>query len=391
MKRLFEPSSQRLALILAAAAFLVVPSLAISTHAAEGDFRIDEAHKLSETAFFPLFVRLDFRNPAWTADMVDRSNPPVGKYLFGLAIVLAGKRVPGFPTLSIYGGKGLVPPLFPPKLSRPYANLLPAGRWVAIVCTSLIAAIVAWCAARIAGAFGAALGVVLLLSQFLMRVYGATAIFDPILAMFATVLLGIAAAAVGVRRRMPFVVLMTVAGIAGALSFQTRLNGLLFFAVTLLVVIPISRPWRDKLAGLTAASATFLAVTLALNPFYWPNPVARFALQLSDLKILLSRCGGRLTTLSLKLNFAWEILCGDLAGMLLLVAAIAGAATLIVGWRKLDERDRVIGAWSIITTVAFILWMPVPVQRYLLVTIPPLCCLAAIGFRGAVALVEAAE
>lgn len=391
MKRLFEPASQQSALILASIILLLVPLLAVRTHAATGDFRIDEAHKLSESAFFPLWLRFDVRNPAWTANLTDRSNPPVGKYLFGLAIVLSGQHVPHLPTLSIYAGSGLVPPLFPPELSSPYAKFLPAGRWVAIVCTSFIAAIVTWCAARMAGLVGAIVAVALFLMHFLTRVYGATAIFDPILCLFATVLLAIAAAAVDVRSRIRFAALMTAAGIAGALAFQTRLNGLLFFAVTIVLLLAVSRPRSDKVMGLIAAAGAFVAVTLAVNPYYWPNPVARFALQVSDLHTLLLRCGGRLTTLSLKLDFAWQIIAGDLEGLLLLLAAAVGTVTLIVRWRKIAARDRVIGAWSVIVVAAFALWMPVPVQRYLLVTIPPLCCLAALGWRGAVALVEAAE
>jgi hypothetical protein len=391
VKHLVEPATQRTALILSAAILFLIPLLALWTGAARGDVRIDEAHKLSESAFFPLWLRHDAENPAWTANITDRSNPPVGKYLFGLSIMLSGQRVPSLPTLSIYAGDGLVPPLFPPRLSRPYEQFLPAGRRVAIACTALIGAIVTWCAARIAGPIGAIVAVAFLLTHFLTRVYGATAIFDPILALFATVLLAIAASAAGARTRIGFAALMTAAGVAGALAFQTRLNGLLFFAVTLLVVLTIPRPRSDTIIGFAAAAVAFVIVTLAVNPYYWPNPVARFASQVSDLRVLLSRCGGRLTTLSAKFGFAWEVVCGDLAGLLLVLAAIAGIATLFVRWRNLAQLDRLVGLWSVITVVAFILWMPVPVQRYLLVTIPPLCCLAAIGFSGAVALVKAAE
>jgi len=386
VNRLIEPASQRAALLLGAIALVLVPLLAIWTHTARGDFRIDEAHKLSESAFFPLWLHFDVSNPAWTADLVDRSNPPVGKYLFGLAIMLSGHRPPGFPTLSIYAGKELVPPNFPPDLSRPYAPFLTAGRWVAIICTALTAAIVAWCAARIAGPIAAIIAVTLFLMHFLTRVYGPTAIFDPILTLFATALLAIAAAASDARTRRAFVGWMIAAGVVGALAFQTRLNGVLFFAVAMLVLLPIRRP-----IGFVAAAVAFAIVALAVNPYYWPNPFARFAQQVSDLDELLSRAGGHLTTLGLKLRFTMEIICGDLEGLLLLLAAVCGVGALLLLWRRLDSRDRVVGAWCVITTAAFVLWMPVPVQRYLLVVIPPLCCLAAIGFRGAVVLVRSAR
>ena len=391
MKRLFEPATANIALLLASLVLIIVPLLAIATHATGGGFRIDEAHKLSESAFFPLWLRLDVRNAAWTADLIDRSNPPVGKYLFGLAIVLAGQRVPPLPTLSGHTDEtGLVPPLFSSELSRPYAKFLPAGRWAAVVCTTLVAAIVAWCAARIAGIAAAAVVVGLMLTQFLTRTYGATAIFDPILALFATLLLWIAVVAADVRTRRRFVPLMIAAGIVGALAFQTRLNGLLFFAVTALLMIAIPRSLADKIAGASAAALAFIAVTLAVNPYYWPSPVARFASQVQDLHVLVLR-GRRLTTLGVKLWFAAEELCGDVPGMILILAAAGGIATLLVLWRKLANRDRVAGMWSVITIATFVAWIPVPYGRYFLAIIPPLCCLAAIAFRGATALVEAAE
>ena len=392
MKRLFEPASPNISLLFASLVLIIVPLLAAATHATSGGFRIDEAHKLSESAFFPLWLRLDVRNQAWTADIIDRSNPPVGKYLLGLAIVIAGHRVPPLPTLSGHTDEtGLVPPLFSDELSRPYAPFLTAGRWLGVVCTTLVMAIVGWCAARVAGVVAALAAIALMATQFLTRVYGASAIFDPILTLFATLLLLMGALAAGACTRRRFVLLMTAAGVAGALAFQTRLNGLLFFAVTLLLALAVPRAISEKSLGLIAATSAFIAVTLAVNPYYWPNPIARFAAQVRDLQVLLLRCGQRLTTPGLKLRFAAEALCGDLAGMILVLISVAGVATLVFLWRKLANRDRVIGLWSVITIVTFIFWMPVPYERYLLVAIPPLCCLAALAFRGATALVEAAE
>jgi len=376
VKRLAAP-------IISIITFVLILLLASWTGAARGGFRIDEAHKISESAFFPLWLHPS--DPAWTANITDRSNPPVGKYLFGLAIVLSGQRVPPLPTLSIYAGDGLVPPLFSAELSRPYAHFLPATREVAIICTALVGAIIAWCATRIGGPIGAAIAVALFLTNFLTLTYGATAIFDPILTLFATALL--AMASVSAKTRMRFVVLMAAVGVVGALAFQTRLNGLLFFAVTFVVLM--TRP--DRIIGAAVATIAFLIVTLAVNPYYWPNPITRFRDQVGDLGVLLSRAGGHLTTLGAKSEYSFQVVCGDIAGLLLLFAATAGVATLIVRWRTLPERDRLIGVWSLITVVAFVIWMPVPVPRYLLVTVPPLCCLAAIGYTGAVALVKAAK
>lgn len=389
--RFIEPASPRSALIFSVITLILVPMLIAWTGDARGEVRIDEAAKISESAFFPLWLHHDWRNPAWTADIGDRSNPPVGKYLFGLSIVLSGQRVPDLPTLLIYAGDGLVPPLFPPELSRPYERFLPATRRVAIVCTVLTAGIIVWCAARVGGLIAAAIALTLFLMHFLTRVYGATAIFDPILTMFATMLLAIAAASADARTRTRFIAFMIAAGVVGALAFQTRLNGLLFFAVTLLVALARTRPVSDAIMGTGSSAAAFAIVTLAVNPYYWPNPVARFAGQISDLRNLLARCGGRLTTPGAKLRYAWEVVCGDLSGLLLLFAAMAGVIALVIRWRTLSDRARIVGLWSVITVVAFVMWIPVPVPRYLLVTIPPLCCLTALGWGGAVALVKAAK
>ena len=54
------------------------------------DFRVDEAHKISESAFLRLWLNGDVSNPAWSANIVDRTNPPVGKYALGAAILLSG-------------------------------------------------------------------------------------------------------------------------------------------------------------------------------------------------------------------------------------------------------------------------------------------------------------
>ena len=363
---------------LPALAFLLVPLLAARGGAARGPFRIDEAHKISESAFFRLWPRPS--DPAWTMYVADRVNPPVGKYLFAVSILLSGQRLPTLPTLAAQNPAGAAAAFYPPAVMRPYEPYLPAARRVATLCTALIAALVAWCAARVGGALAAIAAVALLLTNFVTRLLWATAVFDPILALFATLLLAIAAS----PRARSFAML-TMAGVAGALAFQTRLNGALFFAVTLAVVLP-----RARLRALVAVAA-FVVVTLFVNPYYWPNPAARLAAQWNDARLLLAQAPAPLTTLGAKWRFFVEIVGGDVPGLLLLLAAIGGTIALALRWRALQEHERAAGVWCVAAVVVFVTWLPVAWPRYLLPTVPPLCCLAAIACSGFETLVARAR
>lgn len=352
------------ALTLSAIAFLLVFVLVARGGAARGGFRIDEAHKISESAFLRLWPHGS--DPAWTMYIADRANPPVGKYLFAISILLAGQRIPPLPTLAAVSPDRAAAAFYPAEVMRRYEPYLPAARRVATVCMALIAALVAWCAARVGGVLGATVAVALLLTNYVTQLLWATAVFDPILTLFAMALLAIAAA----RPRVATLILL---GAIGALAFQTRLNGALFFVVTLAVVLP-----RARLRALWSLLA-FAVVTLAVNPYYWPNPPARLAAQLHDARVLLAEAPAPLTTLGAKWRFFFEVVGGDVAGLLLFLGAIGGAIALAVRWRTLEERERVIGVWSAATIAVFVVWLPVAWPRYLLATVPPLCCLAAIG------------
>jgi hypothetical protein len=351
---------------LPALAFLLVPLLAARSGAARGGFRIDEAHKIAQSAVVRAWPHP--RDPAWTQTISDRTDPPVGKYVFALAIAASGGRVPELPTLGGYAPNGVVPGLFPAEVTRRYEACLPAARWASTLAMALTAALVAWCAARAGGTLGALVAIALFVTNYTTQLLCATAVFDPLLTMFATLALALAASP-----RARSIGAMIAIGVAGALAFQTRLNGALFFAVTLAVVLPRAR------SRAAAAIAAFVAVTLAVNPYYWPNPIARFAAQIADARQLLGLMPARLTTLSAKWRFFAEIAGGDVAGLLLLAAALAGALVLALRWRALSEAARLTGVWCVAAIVVFVVWLPVAWPRYILATVPPLCCLAAIG------------
>jgi len=351
---------------LPALAFILVPLLVAGSGAARGGFRIDEAHKIAQTALVHAWPHP--RDPAWTQTISDRTDPPVGKYVFALAIVASGGRVPALPTLGGYAPDGVVPGMFPAEVTRHYDACLPAARGASTLAMALTAALVAWCAARAGGTFGALAAMALFLTNYATQLLWATAVFDPLLALFATLSLALAASP---RARSTGA--MIAAGVVGALAFQTRLNGALFFAVTLAVMLPRAR------ARAAAAVAAFVAVTLAVNPYYWPDPPARFAAQIADASHLLALMPARLTTLGAKWRFFAETVGGDVAGLLLLAAALAGTLVLALRWRALSEAARLTGVWCAAAIVVFVVWLPVAWPRYILATVPPLCCLAAIG------------
>jgi hypothetical protein len=344
---------------LPALAFLVVPLLVARSGAARGGFRIDEAHKIAQTALLRAWPHP--RDPAWTATITDRTDPPVGKVLFAMAIVASGHRLPELPTLGRFAPNGVIPGTFPAEVTRPYEPLLRPARAVSTLAVALIAALVAWCTQRAGGVLGAIAAVALLLSNFATQLVWATAVFDPLLTLFETALLALA-----LRPRMRFAPAAT--GIAGALAFQTRLNGALFFLVTL----PFARRrWR--------ALGAFVVTALLVNPYYWPNPPARLVAQFRDARFLLGQMPVRLTTLGAKWRFLLEIVGGDVAGLLLLSAAVAGALVVAMRWRVLPDDARIVGAWCLATLVAFVVWLPVAWPRYMFAVVPPLCGLAAIA------------
>lgn len=91
-----RPSAE---LQIALAAFLLAPITmqAVRLHdpeAAQPSFHIDEAHKIAESYYYHLFFETrDWGAPAWSEDFFARTNPPVAKYIFGVALALGGEHV----------------------------------------------------------------------------------------------------------------------------------------------------------------------------------------------------------------------------------------------------------------------------------------------------------
>ena len=311
--------------------------LSITGHL-DGDFRIDEAHKISETYFLRLIERGDFRNPDWLSSPIERSNPPVGKVLFGLAMQADGIELPNDMTFAAHPDPAGRPLQFRPAL-RPV-------RVVSLVATSGTAALACVLAGPLAS--------LLFMGGFLVNTYGTSGIFDPLLTFF------VVAAAVPIARKVTWPRTVAAASLA-ALAFDTRASG----ALALLgVCILLGRDWRKSLASV----AIFAAVATALNPVFW---LAGWIQPFRDLSAILAGTGEhRLTPLE-KIDFVSEYAFGDVFGILVLLG-------LPFAYWRTEGRIR---WWCAATVIVFTAWLPVGYPRYVLLVMPALAVASAIGYR----------
>ncbi len=345
------------------------------THASAGRFRIDETLKISESAFFGLLMQGRFFDPAWSGTIIDRATPPVGKYGFGLAIELSGRRVPPVPTLNVRTPAGNVPMVYPDDVAAPYLPYLPAVRHASTVCVALIAAILGWMTARTASALSALFALVLFCTSYLTNLLWATAVFDPLLILFATVLLLLAT-------HRSSAASCVLAGIVGGLAMETRLNGALFFGLTVLILL-VAEPKRWR--SIVLSGVAFVATAFAVNPYYWPSPISRVVQQFHDIHTLLDgllASGRGFSTPGAKIRFAFEYLFGDVPGSVLFVSTLIAVYWLVTRWRTLNEPALRGALWCGANVVVFLWWLPVAWPRYLFAIVPSLCFLAAVGTTG---------
>jgi 4-amino-4-deoxy-L-arabinose transferase-like glycosyltransferase len=402
------PLSRKASFLLALAAFAALFAAFAWRGALRGDFRIDEAHKLSEARQLGLLLQGKFNDPEWFANVVDRTNPPVGKYVFGFAAILAGEPLPDRPSLARVAGPGAyIPPTFSKELSDPYRPLLVPARTASLVATSLTAAILAWIVARRAGAVAAVLAVALDATNFLTTTHGASAVFDSLLTFFAV---GAAAVALTLwrdERTQPRVAAIVglASGSLAALAFETRLSGAVAFGAALVLgcIRPASRrEWRVIVRFVAGLAIAFVIVAVAVDPYYWGHPakgtvetrfsdasalpiriVERARYRLDDLDALLATTLTRTPTLHgfrAKSRFAFEVIGGDAQGLLLILGAFLAIVLLGAGAIPRQSASAALVAWGALVAFAIGAWLPVAWPRYLLITVPPLAATAAAGF-----------
>jgi hypothetical protein len=391
------------ATVLAVLAFAGFAAWIAASGRLEGGFRIDEAHKLSETRYLALFLEGRVNDPEWFARVVDRTNPPVGKYVFGFAALLAGESLPDQPSLArASSGDDYIPPVFPRELSEPYLPLLRPARTASLLATSLTAALLSLLVARSHSPHAAVVALMLYAGNFLTQASAATAIFDPLL----TLLTFAAVAASFLLRRSGWtaVLLAGVAtGVLAALAAQTRLTGAIALPVAILLALLSGRSALARVAVYAAVGiVVFVPVAIAVNPYYWASPApgsvpprfestggnlatiaARVEMQYADMTSLLERTRTRTATLDgvgERVRFFVEEAGGDTPGLLLIVGLMV--ATGLLGTRLVDPFSSA-GACIVFATalcVAILAWLPVAWPRYLLITIPAAAAAAGIGF-----------
>ncbi|HVR42590.1 MAG TPA: hypothetical protein VMS56_04020 [Thermoanaerobaculia bacterium] len=393
----------------AAVALALTAGMLLLQGAHRGPFRIDEAHKISETVFLRLLLEGRVSDPLWLAHVVDRTNPPAGKYLLGAGIALQGGRLPDAPPLSHESLDGSIPPTHPAESSAPYAPLLRKGRIAAIAATSLAAAILAWTLAKGFGAGAAAAGILLFATSFPVAGWGGTAIFDPFLALMflapLPLLLGLGRASTG--RGLWW--RACAAGALAALAFQIRMSGLVVLGAVLVVAaLAMRREPRRLAAWSILASITFLTTAVAMNPYYWaaaagPSAtegsrilpariLARFAGQLGELGMLLDRVRSGTDDLRgpvAKLGYLAEIAFGDLSGIALMAGIVAAIALAPLTWRSTAAEGRSALVYAAAIALPYLAWLPLAWPRYVLPLMPALALLGGAGWGWAVARARA--
>ncbi len=379
-------------------AFLAIIGAVTVTGAWHGDFRFDEAHKISETAFLGAWLRGDVRNAAWFANVIDRSNPPVGKYVFGAAVLLSGQKLPSFPTLAVHSRDGAIAAVHPEPLSAPYRPLLAATRAASAVATALTAAILVAMLVRYHGWLSATVAVALFALSSLVQTYWAWAVFDPLFALCFTMLIALTASLANATSWRRVALTAGAMGIVAALAFQTRLNGMLAVLVALAFVWGIFGTTRKALGATGVLMVTLAAATLLLNPYYWSAPATplepfsrhdglgrpfqRLLQQKRDLETIAvplqeGRQEGR--TVPEKVRYAGEMLMSELAGLLTVIGAMVGLVLLGRRGRVTARPLRIALLMSLAVVFLMIATLPLPWPRYLLVTVPPLALIAGFG------------
>ena len=364
-------------------------------------FRIDEAHKISETYFYRLLEEGDLSNPDWLRHPVDRSNPPVGKFLFGLSMRMQGIDRPR--DLSVARFLEVHRVHEPPKeVAAHYRSALAPIRRVSLISATLLAAVLAWAAFRLSGTLAALLTTSFYLGSDLTRGYARAGVFDPMLTLIATLTL------------IPLVVLWKrkgeaawlgpaiAAGLLAGIASQVRLSGAIVFAgilgVTILLIITTRRWVHLRIAAAAVLSAAITAT--AINPFYWSIPsttrglvdalsgnemlplriVQRYQIQLRDLSAILGEVTAhRSLSIDEKLQFFTEQVTGDWAGLVMFLGAAIAIGTLLVR-RFRNPAVLFVAVWSLSIVISFLFWLPVAWPRYGLFIVPMMALMGGTGW-----------
>lgn len=386
----------------------------------------DEPYWIGSTYYYHLLRRGDIASADWQL-LPALENPPVGKYLFGVAAEMTGRRVRSIDVLGgwtiVYllqaRGRGeraaydkrleLVDRMDPRNRQlalslrfHPLGTLaVGACRIVSfsagVLTTLLIAALGAMCGRVWAGRLAA-----------LLFTFHPEAFICYTNALVDMIALGFATLAVLVLVRLwdrpgprsgvgGALGLGVVEGLALGLAVGSKMNALLVMMLAGLVWVvllgEIIGGDRRRLASWLALGLAFplaAALFLAINPTMYPDPAAGvralFATQAEAVRFQAAFLPDHAATLPEKFRTLAELLTGGRGALVLLVlvtawrTAAAAAGRSPGGWW-------IIAAWWWIALVAVGVWIPFPWRRYALPLLPP--ALLLVG-DAVVAIVRAA-
>lgn len=352
--------------------------------------RIDEAHKIADTYFFRLLLARDFSNPEWLRHVVDRTNPPLGKFTFGAAARLSGAPLAETTRIREELGDGSLGQDLSPANRVKYEATLRAARNVSLVATALTAGLIFFSASLSFDWIAGCCGVALYLACYLTPYFARTAVYDPLLTFFTTaVLVSLLAVAItkSLRAQVTFAV---IAGLLCAAAFLTRASGIFALVTAMPTILMIDRHnLRRATILLGALCLTFAIASITANPYYWTLPrdpsnvpadfartqplprrvVERAAMQFSELRQLeRQHLQGALDTPSKKVSFLSETLFADVGGLTLLLGL--ALAVLLARSLTVERVGRVTFFFCIFTTLVFVVWIRLPWPRYTTMIVP---------------------
>lgn len=395
-------------------------------------FHIDEAHKLSEAYYFDLFRHGDFDHPDWSEDFYARTNPPVAKYIFGIALLAVGKPVRDRSLQTEFERLWMMPPALRGRVAD---APLRATRHVSALFGALACAALCALAYRAAGIGAAILTAVFVLGNETFAQTARQGLTDTVL-LFHLALIGpvsiVATDALArwwrsgsgeeprPRRAVLFVSTVLLPGATIALAAGSKLNGAL--AAPIYAFACLLTAWREPgpghplrrrlgmvlaILGLTALVA--LVGFVGMNPYLHPAPFGRMLGTLrvfddwmisqqihpgeglfspSDRMravgdVLLRRTSAPLVRW-LGAVGAWLFVLGTLLGITRLsVRTIALASGGEQGGTRAERARRrsaiVALVWSLVCLVAVTVWLRLNWGRYYLPPILAASFLAAIG------------
>jgi len=430
LKRLLPSSEVWIALaIFVLALFFLGRGLQVGGEDENPQFDIDEAHKLAETYYYHLaFERGDLDAPEWTEDFYARTNPPVAKYYFGLALATRGQHQRDQLLQHEFDELWQSPHEL---RSRVPDQQLRTTRAVSRFFGALVCALMALVAGRVGGATAAVLAPIWLLLNPGFQYAATHGLTDTILLFHLLLIVPVGWSALRALRGFdPFAKhraltwfrfcarVVFLPALVIALAAGTKLNGAFagpaYAAGLVLGALlgggALGRGKRMALVTISIALTALLSVAIfmAINPYFHQEPLQR-ALGLPEVvsgwmvKQQLSP-GGGLFSLQEKIAAAgWMTLlspelplpnlAGFLGRLLGVLALWIGVVTLLrVAFEPRPEEDdtqcrrrgdaAVVAGWVAVVGVLVTLWVPVVWARYFLPVALGVGILFGLGFGG---------